>query len=1621
MKMNFKRQMKVISTAAQLTFLMLFLGACGGGSSGGGGTSGVGGTSGPTTKISGKVSLSSAATGGVLSKPTFYKTDGLLMAPKGKPGSTIYNKSVEAISPLWKVLYETGIKSKGDIADGMVYLYDASHPEWLCPVASAQTDSTGSYTLSVLESAECNGDSYTDGNLIPSGNYTLLAYKPAGYDPINAIMTDDLIAIQSVIKSYAGDVSGVDLIAQESDATPAVRSMFGLSKNRDGTQTWGGASAASVDTNVAIQVTFNMAISRSSIENAITIDPPVSGGHWSISADWLSATYYYGDEELQANMTYTVTVYGEDTSNNPINNVYGNPLPDTAIGTFITSSDATQADYNPTVRINGPITNPINVEVTAPIRIESNKPLDINGLLLASEPSMGTQPGVIYVGKNDEPAHPYPYVYEFILGKPLKLDTSYDLNVSGGKDLAGRLMNPEFHSFKTRDAASSAGIDASAGEPIQTIQAEVLGTFGRWIRAMDDSDMAQLQSVMAGDFYMEYDVSQDYDENDINRDGRLSSREFAGMIDRAFVFWDGCETDITGNIVATEDVNVGIYQADASGDVVFKSISSLDSVNEEDLVANFAFNIGGSAAKTDQECIDSAPEDTLYVTARKINDQWVIFRASMGIDTRAKEGTFHELFTSRLLENDTVIPNGGELTTTPNQHTIAKFQWTLSGPSSYVLIVMDERNPNNGFAMAIPVKEGQMTYEVTTREFLEDAEDVGKLFGLKAADQFMFDKGGKYKWEVLGFGTIPASAFTNAVKTEVMRDIVAVSNVKRFSIDGFYKALDVVVRADTNPLDTDDAKAQLTYSEYLWGYNAFKANSTVLEITAPSENSTAGGINTSGHTDNSYSMGFGCVDFMLSQACGMGVDSNGELPVIPLLSGWNFVSVYDNTGLYKNFRIWSDDGIKPLIGNISVSVVNGTDSSLLSIAGNSINGDDWNYFSADPGDTVNSIKVSGFINTTAVDASTIMDKVYLNLWNDDLMAFGNYSASVLSNGSFVATGVTTYGGDNWINIEGTDSSGTNHRIALGVYADYGDPWVPPFDSVAVSDSVKTADYMSSTEWEVDPSGPDTVAISGNIKADTGTYEVSSRGGYKSGLIDGTGGTFSLDVTLYNGWNYVSLNDSEGNFYGVNIFTENGLKVLGINTINGQSYDKSGSFNTDQCQVTIEGGAPPGNVYFYWNGNNGMNYYNENRTVVVDLGGNFSVTMPVVGDYPGYPGSSNYFDISDSKGNYRSLSVTTSGTCVYTPPVMTITRVEDPSGNVLPKPSYDYESDVNETITVKGTSSDPGRTITASMWLCGSSQIYTATASTVPDGSGNYAWAISLINVYDGYNYVEISDGYNWNSISVISTNGLLPPKPIDNVSVTVLGIPDYEYCNEIDFYGVTLPGSTVTITGTLSTPGDSGTVRDTVGVTTPFTSDGLGDFSVDVNVYNGGNGIQIYDSNMNNYYVYIDGAGGVDKPKSVEITYPTHHDPYDTDIDDITTSGTYTISGKVDPSFNPDYMMMYISDEVTWTYTYCSTDPNEQANYGYLPMIYDPLLKTFSCDVYLDSENMTYIEADGADNFNGIWHYHGIYVNNYYGYSEQSNKPSATEPEPKFDVKEQVRTVERLRRERTMALGREQR
>ena len=563
--------------------MALLLAACGGG---GGSESAPPATepAASTTTISGKVTLSSTVT----AKPVMAKA--MLSAPKGKPGSKTYtaSKNKSTTTALSSALFAP-VLNAGAFSNGFVYLYNADHPEWLAPVASAQTDSTGAYSLTKLENASTNSNAYSNGADIPAGKYTLLAYKAGGWDPILGVTTTDLIAVQTVVNSFQGTVTGADLVAQESTTKPTVSAMFGQKQNTDGTQTW-GSNTTNLPANAAIQVSFSAAMSRGTLTNGITISPSVSG-KWSLSADWTTATFYPdAGVTLAAGTLYTITVKGADTyPTNAVKNVYGNALAKTATGKFT----ATAVDsISPTAIFVSPTTAQMAnaVDVTLPIRIGSNKQLDVNGLTLegkvAGVSSLGAKPGVLFVGYD---ATSMLYVYEFVLGSPLQLGTTYDLTVSGGKGLNGLAMNSLTVSLVTKSAAATTGVDANATTATQAAQATVKDVLGKWIRAFSDRNITQLQSVMSGDFYFE-DAKID-STSDLNKDGRLSLAEFSNMLTtQAFPNWEFCQLTITGDVVGT--INV-------VGDV-----------------ADFEFKMVGTTTNTSQQCVGSLPAESFYATVR---------------------------------------------------------------------------------------------------------------------------------------------------------------------------------------------------------------------------------------------------------------------------------------------------------------------------------------------------------------------------------------------------------------------------------------------------------------------------------------------------------------------------------------------------------------------------------------------------------------------------------------------------------------------------------------------------------------------------------------------------------------------------------------------------------------------------------------------------------------------------------------------------------------------------------------------------------------------------------------------------------------------------------------------
>ena len=351
--------------------------------------------------------------------------------------------------------------------------------------------------------------------------------------------------------------------------------------------------------------------------SAISIESPDGGtvptGKWTLSADWLTASFYFDEGQMMtAGKTYKIMIYGDDdtTNHTKVVNVYGNPIAETSTCTFIAQTEDTVA---PIVEWNRPTESEMSglVDVTQPFRIESNELLDVNSLSLQSntEPGIGVKPGVLFLGKDENGK----YIYEFDLGEPLQLNTYYSVTVDGGKDLAGHAMTALTGSITTYGAADTPGIDPYADSETQNLQAAVKAVFGKWVRAMSDRNLAQFQNMMSGEFYLEYDASNGMDSShDINRDGRYSFSEFSSFMEQNFNTWAYCGTTITGSISPTDGTSINIYAL------------------YDPPQADFDFKLSASNTSNSQKCSEAAPKETLYATLQYRNATWKIVRASIG-------------------------------------------------------------------------------------------------------------------------------------------------------------------------------------------------------------------------------------------------------------------------------------------------------------------------------------------------------------------------------------------------------------------------------------------------------------------------------------------------------------------------------------------------------------------------------------------------------------------------------------------------------------------------------------------------------------------------------------------------------------------------------------------------------------------------------------------------------------------------------------------------------------------------------------------------------------------------------------------------------------------------------
>lgn len=1562
-----KQIFSVMRVSTILLLCLVVMSGCSGSGKGGSSGSGSG-----TTVVSGKVTLSGSV---ISSKAAYLK--GISSVPTAKVGSkTFFQQAANAptnglTSVLNAPLFATSL------VGAKVDLYNADHPEWLYPIAAGSTDANGDYTLSSMSNAANNpGASYRDGDPIPVGKYTLVAYKAVfGQKP--------QVAVQTVVKSFEGAVTNVDFEVLPSDAAPAVIAMFGAPRSKDGTQTWGG-TGTTLPAKAAIQITFSMPMVRETLA-AIEIDSmsgtgQVPTGKWTLSADWLTATYYPDAGQMfTAGEVYTVTVLGADdtTSQSQVTNVYGNSIDATAIGTFTAAAADTMS---PTIQWNKPTVIEMGtlVDVTQAFRIEANEMLDVNGIVLEGSPSIGAKPGVIFLGRNAAGM----YVYEFVLGEPLVLDQGYSIRVFGGKDLSGNPINVLTGSIKTNVAANTPGIDPIATADTQNLQAKVKSVFGRWVRSLNDRNLAQFQSLMTGDFYMEYDTSRGIDMNsDINRDGRFSFAEFSSMIARqAFPMYDYCGTTMTGNVVGS--INV---------------VPASDS-------ADFEFTLTASNLINSRSCGEAAPKEHLFATLQYKNGAWRIVRASSGIDTRVKTIVNPDLVTTQLYQKNylnstrtfligtTAVDDGGIIGKVPSTflgaqtNVAANYTWdAVQGVSSYVLVIIDGRNPENVQATAFPTTITDVTTGVNWTDPSIGGVDVSSKFrnsggGVAGGGALNYVEGGRYFWEVIGLATLLPGDIGSKTMDVILKDISAMSSMKSFTVAGVFKELHIKVWPGTSTVSSP-----LTYSENISGYDVGSAYRATLEILTPSAdgvNPISGTLTINGSSTKTY-------NFTFNPATGAAIDPTTFQPnlTIVLYKGFNSIEVCDSgnpmvsppiSPMCKKFGIMTKGGIPPVIGVWDV-----TDD-----LGNTLMGDAYNYFTATSGAT--KVTIGGGVSDTMIMSLSV------SVFNE---SGANYSATApitmdgAGNRVYTAT-VDIYKGNNWIKIEAPSapSMPPAHVTQLGVYTDTGAVWVPPIAVTSISEAVNTAVYPNSSDWTATMASGYAVTISGKFKkAVNGWYNLWSEGSYQSGTIYvQPDGSFTFTVTLYtadilNGsWNQIGLsyNDPatmEYRWYGLNILTKTGKPVIlpKITEVNNQPYNPAttgGTAAVNTCMAKIKGTAEKGNIQVYWNGYNGLSWYSESLPIVSDGINPFTVTMPVVSG----PGSYNYIDIYDWNWRRVSVNVLTSASCPFTPPVTAVTRINATPASPDVNGNYLFNAAGDTSVTLSGTTSLPGATIAAYLYACSVEERYVATA----DASGT--WTIPGVKVYGvlnaGSNYVYVSDGYMSRSVNVTTTNTqALPSQPLD-VSLVSSSTKTATGCGFSEWNAGA--STSVTITGQ-STGGDgTGIYYDPINGMHSFPISG-GSFSFSVPVYDGMNYIRIYDTKWYYYEVRVSTTTtGNPRPNFVKIGSPSHNG---------TASGPTAISGTVrDPTatgYSPSKVRATIYNSNIGTYKYFSSDPADQAK-GDQPMLYSAGTFSFNYD-FGAGTGYSYIRVEAQDLVSNpsIYHGHEIYVNNIYNYSEYYFKP----------------------------------
>ncbi len=773
---------RLFAVSAVILSIAIVLNSCSGGGSSGTPYGGPGSFwSSPTTTISGTVTLSTTVAGS--SKPSGYQ-----VAPSG--------------SLMNKVLTTAGIKQAPTLLPPLINatmkLYNADRPDWIYPVSQVFTNSTGLYTFNKMMNADLNlapdgSREYNDGDAIPSGNYTVIATNDTTVSG-----GKQFVAVQAIIKRFAGDVTGNDLVVQDSEAYPEVIYIFGEERESI------GGSDTILPTNAGIQIIFSMAMAKLSVIKAVTVTDNggnLVAGHWKISPDLITATFY-PDAPLNPDSNYSVKIAGGLTNPRAAVNVYGKPIPASIEKDFSTSSQADTTVPDP-VRLS-PLQQ-TNVPIITPIQIGFLEPIDINSIVVTGSPSIGDKPLVTFVGKKDELIAGQPvtyYVYE-VGHSALRLGTNYTITVSGVKDMAGNQSTTGTTYHFTTESTSN-GI--TVGGTMEQSQIEVKDVFGKWMNVLKSRNPILLTSYMSGDFFWLTNGWSPYDEN---RDGRLNLMEFRQMLLGMFADFEYCGVNVSGDITSgsTIDITGGLAAIE------------------------FGLNFTATNNLADQRCIayDGATQ-TMYSELEYFNSAWLIKRGS-DEPTTAYPGALEVI--------DLITPGNGTIfpEPTPTKPLTPSFGWTgIADVTAYALILMESGSNDTGW---IAVVDGNTVTPGSTKTIAYEnvSPTDGSYFVMPATNNpFGFTNlisqmkpGRKYIWSVVGFTAYTRADFEANNVPNLAADLKASSRPYNFLVINATPPYIISTTPDNGTLDVpvDLAAITATFSEAM---NAASINTTTFKV-----------------------------------------------------------------------------------------------------------------------------------------------------------------------------------------------------------------------------------------------------------------------------------------------------------------------------------------------------------------------------------------------------------------------------------------------------------------------------------------------------------------------------------------------------------------------------------------------------------------------------------------------------------------------------------------------------------------------------------------------------------------------------------------------------------------------